>query len=90
MVSEIKEELGLDVSPDELKLILTKRVDVEHVIFDVYFMRKDIELSTLKIQAEELESVEWMSLDTIYRLIDQGLFLGSLADEVFGLVAKLD
>ena len=59
MVTEIKEEIGLDVDKDSLKFIDTIERKKKYV--DIYYMEKDIKLDNLSIQKEELDEVLWMS-----------------------------
>lgn len=59
MVSEIKEELGLEVSEDELTLITT--IDRKEKFVDIYYLEKDINIDDLVLQKEEVDDVKWMS-----------------------------
>lgn len=59
MVSEIKEELGLEVSEDELTLITT--IDRKEKFVDIYYLEKDINIEDLVLQKEEVDDVKWMS-----------------------------
>ena len=85
MITEIKEELGLTVKPEELELIYSGREDLEHVFFDIYYMKKNFNIADLTLQKEEVESVEWLSFGEIEDLIEKNLFLESHAEEVYRL-----
>lgn len=74
MIREIKEELGLDVYPYELELIDSGRDDKEQFFFDIYYLKKDFIVDDLNLQKEEVEFVEWDSLNTIQELINKDLF----------------
>lgn len=74
MLTEIREEIGLDLLPDEIKLYYSDRDDDENVFFDLYYMKKDIDLSTLTLQQEEVDFVEWDSLEQIDTLKEEGKF----------------
>lgn len=87
MISEIDEELGLKVLPNELELIYEGREDAEQVFFELYFLEKDIDISTLKLQEEEVESVEWCTISRIKELIENGEFLINHAEEVFRMLS---
>ena len=39
------------------------------------FMYKDIAVSELKLQAEEVQAAKWADRDEIYSLIDSGAFI---------------
>lgn len=74
---EISEELGIDVSEDKI-------IDLGFVIFDfpirfLFYLKKDIKLSDIVLQDEEVESVSFMSLDEIENIINNKLMLESHA-----------
>ena len=72
MITEIKEEIGLDVFPEELKLFYSDSDD--EVFFDLYFIEKDFDISKLVLQKEEVDSVQWFSISEIMELISKGIF----------------
>lgn len=74
MLTEIREEIGLDLLPEEIKLYYSDRDDDENVFFDLYYMKKDVDLSTLILQQEEVDFVEWDSLEQIDKLKEEGKF----------------
>ena len=86
IVTEIEEELGLVVLPEELELIYTGREDSKQIFFDIYYINKDFNLSSLVLQKEEVEFVEWDSVSQIIGLIKNGLFLESHAKEFLRLI----
>ena len=90
MITEIKEEIGLDVKPEELKLIYTGREDKEQVFFDLFFLKKDIDIKNLTLQKEEVDSVEWLSIDEIDALIKNDLFFANHADEFYRTLNMLN
>lgn len=71
VVTEVEEELGLTVPKEEFKLIKTYKHSIAYQ--DVYYLKKDIDISELKLQDSEVEYVEWMSIDKIKELINKGL-----------------
>ena len=83
MMDEIQEELGLIVKPEELELLFSGREDEQQVFFDLYYMKKDFEISDLALQEEEVESVKWMTLQEIDDLIKKDMFLINHAEEVY-------
>lgn len=86
IITEIKEEIGLTILPNELELIFSGREDNEQVFFDVYFIKKDINIADLKLQKEEVDSIGWYTLKEIKDLIKNGLFLDNHAEEVFRMM----
>lgn len=86
IITEIKEELGLTIFPNELNLIFSGREDSEQVFFDIYYIKKDFDISNLVLQKDEVESVEWLSMKEIKELINNGLFLKNHEEEVFRMI----
>lgn len=83
MIDEIQEEIGLAVKPEELELLYSSREDEQDVFFDLYYMKKDFEISDLVLQEEEVELVEWKTIEEIDKLIKQDMFLINHAEEVY-------
>ncbi|MBO5477872.1 MAG: NUDIX domain-containing protein [Clostridia bacterium] len=63
MVTEIKEELGLNVRKEELELITTMKRKDKFV--DIYYLEKDVNIEKLYIQKEELTEVNWMTKNDV-------------------------
>ena len=72
MITEIKEEIGLDVDKDSLKLVDTIERKKKYV--DIYFMETDKKLDNFSIQKEELEEVQWMNKKEIDLLYSKNKF----------------
>lgn len=70
ILDEVSEELGIDISNDEVKMINSYIFGV--AFMDVYYLNKDININDLKLQEEEVESVEWFTIDKIKELINEG------------------
>lgn len=71
IIREIKEELGLDVDKNEIE-------DLGFILKDfpvrfIFYLKKDIDINDLTIQKEEVESVSFMSLDELNKIIEKGL-----------------
>ncbi len=90
MITEIKEEIGLKVKEEELKLIYAGKEEEKRVFFDIYYMKKDIDIKDLKLQKEEVEFVKWYSLNKIIDLIEKGEVLESHAEELYRIIEILD
>ena len=86
MCTEIKEELGLTVDEKDLELIYSGRQDEAQVFFDIYYMKKDFDIKDITVSKDEVELVEWDSIDRIKKLIDDGLFFPNHAEEVFRML----
>ena len=72
IVEEIKEELGLDVDINELKLIKTYKR--RHAFQDTYYLKKDINIEDITVQESEVEYVLWLSKEEIKKLIKNNEF----------------
>ena len=86
MVTEIKEELGLDVLPSELNLVFPGREDKEQVFFDLYYLKKDFDIKDLTLQKEEVDFVEWLSVSQIEDLIRNNLFFTNHGEEFYRIL----
>ena len=83
IITEIKEELGLDVTQNELELIFSGREDKEQVFFDLFYLKKDFDIQNLTLQKEEVDFVKWFSVSEINVLIENDLFFSNHAEEFY-------
>ena len=65
---EVKEEIGLDITEEKL-------VDLGFFIHGsplrfVFFLKKDVDITSLKLQTSEVESVKFMTEEQINQLIE--------------------
>ena len=86
MCTEIAEEIGLTVDEKDLELIYSGRQDEHRVFFDIYYLKRDIDIKDLVLQKEEVDFVEWDSISRIKQLIDDDLFLKNHAEEVYRMI----
>lgn len=70
-VRELKEELGIDVKAKECKLV-TSYINL-NIIWDIYFVRKDIDLRDIVLQEEEVSQVKLASTDEIKSMIQKDI-----------------
>ena len=70
ILAEVDEELGLDISKEDVKMIDSYIFGI--AFMDVYYLNKDINISDLKLQDDEVESVEWFTIDRVKELINEG------------------
>lgn len=90
MMTEINEEIGLNINEDELNLVYSGRDDIDKVFFDLYYIKKDFSTDSLTLQEEEVESVKWMTIDEIKQLISTNEFLDSNVDEFYKILDYLN
>ena len=79
-LKELEEELGLKVKASELKKGFQRRVSQINTFHGstfnnqeiniIYFLKKDIEISKLKLQEEEVSEVIWMDAEEIKKRLD--------------------
>ena len=70
--SECFEELGIDISNDNPKLVDTWINNDQ--IFDIYYLKKDIDLNDITIQEEEVDDVRYASFKEILEMKSNGEF----------------
>lgn len=74
MVREFKEELGVDISEEELRL---KRIITEkNTIFYIFLVRKNISLEEIKLQEEEVMDVDLADPNKIRKMVEDKTFIG--------------
>lgn len=66
---ECKEELGVDLNPEQVELMLT--VKRKNVFVDVYLDRENFDVNNLSLQQEEVDKVEWFTRNDVKELINQ-------------------
>lgn len=69
---EVSEELGIQLSDDEIEYIDT--IDYKNCFCEIYYSSKYINTNELKLQEEEVESVDWFGKDEIETLIENNQF----------------
>ena len=70
MLTEIKEEIGLTVSADDL-ILFSEGFDGRHC-YKQYYLKIDIDPSELTIQEEELSEVKWFSISELDKMAETG------------------
>lgn len=74
MMREFKEELGVDISEEELHL---KRIITEkNTIFYIFLVRKNISLDEIKLQEEEVMDVDLADPNKIRKMVEDKTFIG--------------
>ena len=82
ILTEVKEEIGIDLNPDNLELYFSGKSEEDRVFWDDYYIKMDIpDIKELKLQEEEVSSVEWLSENEIRELMAQGKFFLSHFEE---------
>ncbi|MFC1721446.1 NUDIX domain-containing protein [Patescibacteria group bacterium] len=76
-ISEAKEELGIDITENELKKLFThKNQSIQHggkfinnEFTDVYLVRKNVDVQKLKLQPEEVSEVKLVHYKDLQKII---------------------
>ena len=69
MITEIKEEIGVDVLPEQLEVFDEGCDGVD--CYKMYYMKTSFDLSDFKIQEEELSEVRWFSMQQLQDMVDK-------------------
>lgn len=72
IIREVAEELGVDISKDEVVEINT--FIKEHYIQKVFYLKKDLDINEITIQEDEVEFIDWFSKEKISELISNNKF----------------
>ncbi len=70
---ETREEIGLSVDLTGVRPVLT--INFERGFDDYYAINQDVDLSTLRLQPEEVQAVRWATLEEILQMIDDRQFI---------------
>lgn len=81
MLTELYEELGLIIPPNELVLFHSELHDDE-TFRDLYFLKANIDVSTLSFQESEVEFAKWATFDEIVSLFNKGIFCHTHYDDL--------
>lgn len=90
MKTEIKEEIGLDILDEELKFVYSGVSHETQVFYDLYYLKKDFDIDSLVLQKEEVDFVDWYTLEEIEDLIKKDLFLSNHVDELYKVLEILE
>ena len=82
ILSEVREELGLELNPEDLVLYYGNHSAEQQVFWDDYYIKLDIDdISKLKLQEEEVESVKWATAEEMKQMMKDGEFLRNHYEE---------
>ena len=73
IMRELSEEIGLSLDLSHVRPHLSVQFDFG--FDDVYLIQKDVDITTLTLEYEEVEAVKWASLDEILSMMDEGTFI---------------
>lgn len=70
---EVREEIGFDPQLEGVRPSLS--VNFERGYDDFYLIKRNIDVSELTLQAEEVQEVRWADLPEILSMVDAGVFI---------------
>ncbi len=92
---ELKEELGLDILPEQLQLIGTRKVSdtfppdyIDREFNDVYLCRLSLDLDKLMLQKEEVSVVRYVPLAEFKRMVQENDTTLVIEREAFEILFK--
>lgn len=78
VLRELKEELSIIPNIDNLELIASYQRKDDYA--DVWVLRENFDISNLKLQAEEVQDVKWVTVEDISEMIKKEEFIKSSYD----------
>lgn len=89
IITEIKEELGIDVIPEQLTLIHSERSDTNQAFYDLFYLQNNYDISKMKLQKEEVEEVKWLTEKEVETLCSNNNFKTSHIEAYEVIMKKL-
>ncbi len=71
IIREMYEEQGIRIDKKDICLV-EERLANKIAFFDIYYINKDFERNSMKLQENEVEDVVWLKFDKIKLLYDEG------------------
>ncbi|MBO6243048.1 MAG: NUDIX domain-containing protein [Clostridia bacterium] len=72
IITEIKEELGIDVENENIQLFKTIKTEDDFV--DLYYLKENVNIENIVVQQEEVEKAKWASIEEIKEMIQNNEF----------------
>lgn len=85
-IREAKEEINLNLNPQDLKLLTTHLYKKQFV--DIYLINLNIDISTLILQEEEISDIKLVSISEFLELNNQNKIVPSVFER-FNLIKKI-
>lgn len=67
-IREVKEELGILLTPGSEKLIYQSRRENVQDFYDVWLFHRDIKIEEMRLQETEVVDVQWVSSDKLFEM----------------------
>lgn len=72
IITEIKEELGINVKSENIQLFKTIKTEDDFV--DLYYLKENVNIKNVVVQQEEVEKAKWASIEEIKDMIQNDEF----------------
>ena len=72
IITEIKEELGIDVKSENIQLFKTIKKEDDFV--DLYYLKENVNIENILVQQEEVEKAKWATIEEIKDMIQNDEF----------------
>lgn len=90
-IRELKEELGIEAKEEECNLVKSLLKNRLGMIWDIYFLRKDVELEDVTLQKEEVSTVKLVNTDEFRDMLKEGIMCEySEVYELLDIIDELD
>ena len=90
-IRELKEELGIEAKEEECNLVKSLLKNRLGMIWDIYFLRKDVELEDVTLQKEEVSRVKLVNTDEFRDMLKEGIMCEySKVYELLDIIDELD
>ena len=73
IVREAKEELDIDINPNELKFMT--KFKTGNVWIDTYILKHDYDISKMNFQGDEVSDAKWATWEEVNTLVKNGEFI---------------
>ena len=90
-IRELKEELAIEAKEEECNLVKSLLKNRLGMIWDIYFLRKDVELEDVTLQKEEVSRVKLVNTDEFRDMLKEGIMCEySEVYELLDIIDELD
>ena len=90
-IRELKEELGIEAKEEECNLVKSLLKNRLGMIWDIYFLSKDVELEDVTLQKEEVSRVKLVNTDKFRDMLKEGIMCEySEVYELLDIIDELD
>ena len=90
-IRELKEELGIEAKEEECNLVKSLLKNRLGMIWEIYFLRKDVELEDVTLQKEEVSRVKLVNTDEFRDMLKEGIMCEySEVYELLDIIDELD